>query len=104
MADRTFSAEDVIRIYDLFLTINEQETVENFFRAREAEPEIPDFSAELEIIAEAIEQARIPLPGLFNLALRFFPFAATLVDTVLFAVQRADFLVKELLRQGEVDA
>lgn len=104
MGDRTFSAEDVIRIYEDFLTSSEQETVDEFFMEDPVEPETEIPTLELEIIAEAINQARVPLPGLLGLAFRFFPFAATLVDTVSFALTRADLLVRELLRQGEVDA
>lgn len=35
MGDRTFSAEDVIRIYEFFLTRTEQITVEDFFLPEE---------------------------------------------------------------------
>ena len=104
MGDRTFSAEDVIRIYEDFLTANEQETVEKFFEELTELPTRDNFFIDLEIVQEAVSQAKVPLPGLFGLALRFFPFAATLVDTVLFNLNRTAFLLQELLNQEEVDA
>jgi len=107
MGDRTFSAEDVIRIYEDFLTSSEQETVDEFFAVEPEEPVAPvrdNFFIELEIIAESNRAARVPLPGLFGLALRFFPFAATLVDTVLFNLTRTAFLLQQLLNEEEVDA
>ncbi len=104
MGDRTFSAEDVIRIYEDFLTSDEQETVDDFFKELQEPPPRDNFFIDLEIVQEAIEQSKVPLPGLLGLAFRFFPFAATLVDTVLFAVTRAGILVQELLNQEQVDA
>jgi len=35
MGDRTFSAEDVLRIYEEYLTETEMQTVEDFFMAEE---------------------------------------------------------------------
>ncbi len=104
MGDRTFSAEDVLRIYEFFLTASEQETVENFFREEPEAPVRDNFFVELETVAEAIQQARVPIPGLFSLLLRFLPFAATLVDTINFATQRAAILVNQLLNTESVDA
>ena len=104
MGDRTFSAEDVIRIYEDFLTSSEQETVEMFFAEMAEEPQRDNFFVELEVVAEAIEQARRPLPGLFNRVLRLVPFLATLVTTVQFATERAAVLVRELLNEEEISA
>jgi len=104
MGDRTFSAEDVIRIYEFFLTSSEQETVDNFFAREEEEPQRDSFFEDLEILAEAIEQARRPLPGLFSQVLRFIPFASLLVTTIQFSLERADILLRQLLSQEEVDA
>jgi len=104
MGDRTFSAEDVIRIYEDFLTSDEQETVDEFFMELMEEPARDNFFVDLEILEESIEQARVPLPGLARLVLRFVPFAATLVSTVQFAVDRSAILVRRLLNQEVVDA
>jgi len=107
MGDRTFSAEDVIRIYEDFLTISEQETVDEFFAAMQEEPGPPprdNFFTQLEAVQGSITQARVPIPGLFGLVLRFLPFAATLVDTINFATRQAAILVQVLLNEEEVDA
>jgi len=97
MGDRTFSAEDVIRIYELFLTKSEQETVDFFFRVEPMEtPSGPSFE-DLEKIGGLLQQARVPIPGLFGLVLRFLPFAATLVGTIDFATRQANTLVNQLL-------
>jgi len=104
MGDRTFSAEDVIRIYQDFLTSGEQETVDLFFEEMAGEPVRDNFFIELEIINSRVTDARVPLPGLLGLAFRFFPFAATLVDTVSFQLTQADILLRRLLLQEEVDA
>jgi len=104
MGDRTFSAEDVIRIYEDFLTISEQETVDFFFAV---EPEVvqpgPTFE-DLRRIGGLVTQARVPIPGLFGLVLRFVPFAATLVDTINFATRQANTLINQLLQLEDVDA
>jgi len=50
MGDRTFSAEDVLRIYDEYLTESEMKTVEDFFA-----PE------------EMIDNSLLPLNGVRNL-------------------------------------
>jgi len=50
MGDRTFSAEDVLRIYDEYLTETEMQTVEDFFA-----PE------------EQIDNSLLPLNGVRNL-------------------------------------
>jgi len=104
VGDRTFSAEDVIRIYQDFLTSDEQETVDLFFEEMADEPERDNIFIELEIVAEAINQAQLPLPGLFGIIIRNIPFAQTLIGTVQFAVERARILVAELLELENVDA
>jgi len=104
MGDRTFSAEDVIRIYEFFLTTSEQETVDFFFAVEPVEvPPVLGFD-DLRRIGGLIEQARVPIPGLFGLVLRFVPFAATLVDTINFATRQANILVNQLLQLEDVDA
>lgn len=104
MGDRTFSAEDVIRLYEDFLTSAEQETVENFFMEMAEPPSRDNFFADLAIVAESIDQARVPIPGLFNLVIVALPFAATLVTVIQFALERADVLVRQLLNQESVNA
>jgi len=104
MGDRTFSAEDVIRIYQFFLTTVERETVDKFFEEMAAEPTRDNFFLDLEIVQSRVQAARVPLPGLFGLAIRFFPFAATLVDTISFQLNQANLLIRNLLLQEEVDA
>jgi len=96
MGDRTFS--------EFFLTSDEQEIVDFFFAVEPEEPQRDNFFLELEIIAESIDQARAPLPGLFSNILRLVPFLATLVTVVQFALERADILVQRLLNQEEISA
>lgn len=107
MVDRTFTGDDVIRIFELFLDSEEQEQVEEFFREEPEEPP-EDVSNELfnglRILLELIAQLRVPLPGLLGLAFRFFPFAATLVSTVMFAAERANVVINQLLNLEDVDA
>jgi len=107
MGDRTFSAEDVIRIYEDFLTSSEQETVDEFFFIEPEEPttEIPTaFFDDIRALQGLNTQQRVVLPGLFGLVLRFIPFALTLVDTILFAATQANILISSILDQEEVDA
>jgi len=104
MGDRTFSAEDVIRIYEFFLTKSEQETVDFFFSEDPIEvPAGPTFE-DLRRIDGLVRQARVPIPGLFGLVLRFVPFAATLVSTIDFATRQANVLINQLLNLEDVDA
>lgn len=107
MGDRTFSAQDVIRIYQDFLTSDEQETVDEFFMGMQEEivPMRDNFFEELTLINGRVAQARVVLPGLFGVVLRLFsPLAEILVTTVMFQLERADILIRNLLAQEEVDA
>jgi len=104
MGDRTFSAEDVIRIYENFLTPSEQETVDFFFMEEpEPLPPMVDFN-DIRRLQALNNQLRTPLPGLFGLVLRFVPFAATLVSTIQFAAEQSRILINELLNLEGVDA
>ena len=107
MGDRTFSGEDVIRIYEEFLTFEEQETVDFFFAVEVEEVEVFDPSElfdGLRALLGLIVQARSVLGGLFGILLRFAPFGLTLLTVVMFAVSQANIVVNQLLSLEEVDA
>lgn len=63
MGDRTFSADDVIRIYDDFLTVQEQRTVEEFFE-----------------VEQAMDISLLPLAGVRNLLAVLDPLSTILAS------------------------
>ena len=77
MGDRTFSAEDVLRIYEEYLTETEMETVENFFMAEE----LPDTSLLPFVAVQNLLDVLVPLLAI----LASFPIA---ILTSLFAPAR----------------
>jgi len=104
MGDRTFSADDVIRIYEDFLTESEQETVDLFFEGQlEDPPPVISFDDIRELQGLNV-QARGPLPGLFGILLRLVPFALTLLGVVQFATEQSRILIERLLDLEVVDA
>jgi len=107
MGDRTFSAEDVIRIYEDFLTVSEQETVDEFF-AVEPEPELPPEPAfslnELRIIAGLIRQLFTPLRPILTFVLGRFFFFTGAVSTIQFVLTRLEQILDDLLGRGVIDA
>ncbi len=89
MGDRTFTAEDLIRIYEFYLDTEEQETVEIFFL-----PEIDINVAILERILQLFLALVSALtPPLIGLLLSVLPQATVnaynIVVQVLFRVNRA---------------
>jgi len=71
MGDRTFSADDVIRIYEFFLTTSEQDDVDFFFA-----PEVVEDPAtgRLESLVEARAELGIvntTLPSILTIIIRF---------------------------------
>lgn len=107
MGDRTFSAEDVIRIYQFFLTDNERETVDLFFEEMEEMPEegpLQELFEGLRVLLELIRQLRSVLGGLFGILLRLAAFALPLLTVIMFASERMEILANELLNLEEVDA
>ncbi len=104
MGDRTFSAEDVIRIFEDFLTSNEQETVENFFAEMAEEPE-PAFDLdELANLVGLIRQLFTPLRPILTFVLNRFAFFIGAVSTVQFVLERLEIILDDLLDRGVIDA
>ena len=107
MGDRTFSAEDVIRIYEDFLTDSEQETVDEFF-AEEPEPEEPPepvFSLdELANLVGLIRQLFTPLRPILTFVLGRFFFFTGAVSTIQFVLERLEIILDDLLERGVIDA
>jgi len=104
MGDRTFSAEDVIRIYEDFLTSDEQETVDEFFAEEPEEPEVVFSLDELEVLVGLIRQLFTPLRPILTFVLgRFFFFTAA-VSTVQFVLERLEILLDDLLDRGVINA
>ena len=104
MGDRTFSGIDVIRIYEDFLTSDEQEEVENFF-AEMVEPAEPLISFdELGALVGLIRQLFTPLRPLLTFVLNRFAFFIGAVSTVQFVLARLEIILDDLLARGVVDA
>lgn len=107
MGDRTFSAEDVIRIFQDFLTRGEQRTVEEFFREEpeeEEEPE-PEFTlAELRAIVGLIRQLFIPLRPILTFVLNRFSFFIVAASTIQFVLDRLEIILDDLFDRGVIDA
>jgi len=106
MGDRTFTAEDVLRIYADFLDSGEQETVENFFREEEEEEEPPeteptadDFFFLLGLMRQVLQPLRVV--GVF---IQQFPFFILFSSVIQFVVERLDIFLDELLSRGVIDA
>ncbi len=104
MGDRTFTGNDVIRIFEDFLDSDEQEQVIEFFREEPEEVPTTISFDDIRRLQGLNDQARTPLPGLFGLLLRFIPFALTLLGAVQFATEQSRILINELLSSEGVDA
>lgn len=100
MGDRTFSADDVIRIYREFLTEDEMETVEEFF-ARD-EPEPVNVSGAIKSIENLLKLLGNPLIdavlATFSIVARTALFAATR------ALRETNNILNNIQEQGGVDA
>ena len=106
MGDRTFSAEDVIRIYQDFLTSAEQETVDEFFaeEPEEEEPEVVFTLLELEMLVGLIRQLFTPLRPILTFVLNRFAFFITAASTIQFVLERLEIILDDLFNQGVIDA
>jgi len=106
MGDRTFSAEDVIRIFEDFLDDDEQETVEEFFREEPEEPEetVPDVLRE---DFDAVVGLLLQLLGVLPAAATFlltFTFFIVIASTIQFVVTQANILINDLIEREVIDA
>ncbi len=102
MGDRTFSADDVIRIYEFFLTSSEQETVDFFF-APEEEPEEPpepsNILARLIEIAESLSGLRTFFPRFLPIVIRFAIVLLPIFSLASIAVTNATRVLNELIEE-----
>ena len=95
MGDRTFSADDVLRIYEFYLDETEMETVENFFR-----PEVPIELTLLERVLEAFLLARslLSAPAIV-FALQIFPqVAINAYQQAIFELNRGSRAIDNAIR------
>ena len=106
MGDRTFTGNDVLRIYEFFLDSDEQEQVENFFREmsegeepEETGPTTADFRRLLGLFRQLSGPARI----VANFASRF-TFLVAAVSVVQFVLEQLDIFLDDLLDRGVIDA
>lgn len=106
MGDRTFSAEDVLRIYEFFLDSDEQETVEKFFAEMEEEeepeeslPSPDDFFRLLGLFRQLLTPLRA-----VAVFIQRFPFFIAAASVIQFVVERVDIFIDELLNRGVIDA
>lgn len=107
MGDRTFSGDDVIRIFEDFLTVDEQEQVIEFFKEppQPEEPAEPEFSLdELGMIVGLIRQLFTPLPPLLTFVLARFFFFTAAVSTIQFVLGQLEIILDDLLERGVIDA
>jgi len=106
MGDRTFTAEDVLRIYEFFLDSDEQETVENFFREEEEpeeEPEPDVLREDFDAVIGLLRQLLGVLPAAANFLLTFSFFIAV-ASVIQFVVAQANILVNDLIEREVIDA
>lgn len=104
MGDRTFSAEDVIRIYSDFLTIDEQEIVDEFFEnGEEPGPELPSVANLLSLLEELLIIMAGPLLG--ALAITFGTLTIAALNAAIRALRDTNLILGNILdAQEEVDA
>jgi len=103
MGDRTFSGEDVIRIYEFFLTSAEQEVVDFFFFVEPEEVEQRDIVPQLQEISDNLSLLRVTLPALLGVIIRFAVSFLPRFSAISVAVTNASNVLAELI-EGEVDA
>jgi len=107
MADRTFSADDVLRIYEFFLDSTEQKTVEMFFAELEEpeEEEEPIFTVdELKIITGLIRQLFGPARSILTFVFSNLFFFTVAASTIQFVLERLEIILDDLLGRGVIDA
>ena len=103
MGDRTFSAEDVLRIYDLYLDSNEQETVEEFFKEDTSLPDDLQLTG-LANLVELFDELTPLLSLLAPIASVFSTVAVTLVRDVTRQVAGLSRFLSQEIAQRSVDA
>jgi len=104
MGDRTFSAEDVIRIYQDFLTFEEQRIVDEFFEQEPDESLLP-FNAVRNLLALLDPLLSIlagPLIG--ALAAVFGALTLTSLNASIRALRGTNRILGNILEREEVDA
>lgn len=103
MGDRTFSAEDVIRIYQLFLTDRERETVDEFFE--QVDNSLLPFNAVRNLLA-ILEVILLRLAGPLIGALAAVFGAATLaaLNAAVSSLNSTNRILGNILDTEEVDA
>lgn len=102
MGDRTFSGEDVIRIYEEFLTRSEQEVVDFFFA--EEQPEMSfDF---LQALLETLDLLfAIFVTARFTaVVLTFGTFTSNLVNEAITLLRGTRLTLGNIIESGGVDA
>lgn len=103
MGDRTFSAEDVIRIYSEFLTPSEQETVDLFFAEAPVEEMDLGFLENLldllELLLDIFVSARFTA-----VVLTFGTFTSNLVNDGIRLLRNTNEILGNIVDVGGVDA
>ena len=103
MGDRTFSAEDVIRIYRDFLTPDEQETVDLLFAEAPVEEMDLGFLANLLELLETL--LRIFVTARFTaVVLTFGVFTSNLVNQAISTLRSTNAILGNIVDAGGVDA
>ena len=99
MGDRTFSAEDVIRIYEDFLTVSEQETVDFFFAPEEVEGRVFNVPA-IQAARDELGIVATTLPSILTIIIRFAAGFLPRFSLVSVAVQNARNILDGLIATG----
>jgi len=102
MGDRTFSAEDVIRIYRDFLTEDEMKTVEEFFMEEELVVDLSFLESLLErLTLLALRLSGIPLSLILSI---FGDLAQTTLREAVRSLKDTNEILGNIVEQGRVDA
>lgn len=102
MGDRTFTAEDVIRIYELYLDEREMQTVEDFFQTVEEEEPLPSVSSLLGILENLLGILAGPFIG--AIAATFSIAARNALNAGISALANTNRILGRIVEQEEVDA
>lgn len=103
MGDRTFSAEDVIRIYESFLTPDEQKIVDEFFlEGVEGESLLPPVENLLNLLVDLLAILVSPLLG--ALAAVFGSLTLAALNAAIRGVGETNRILGNIIDAEEVDA
>lgn len=102
MGDRTFSADDVLRIYADYLTEREMEIVENFFATEEMGADLPPVEGLLEVLENLLTILASPFVG--AIAATFSVLARAALTEALNALRSTNDILGRIIQQGGVDA